>query len=409
MSHAIIVTLTAMAAAALLATLAFQGCAHLVLGRRHRGRPSGREGLPGVSILKPLKGLDDELYENLEAIARLDYPCFEIIFGAADEKDPALEVARRVQREHPHVVIHVVHGEAPHGANPKVANLENLVRHARFEWLLISDSNVRPSADYLCAMARELTVPKTGLVHSTLTGVGEKSFGALLENLHLNTFVAAAVAGPGVLAAHPCVVGKSMLLSRQALASAGGFEGVREVLAEDYILGARIRAAGYRVTQSAHVLPTVSVRRSVRDFWNRHVRWGQMRRRISPSAYVAEALLNPLPLFAVAAVSALFAGETELTHVAVGGAVAKLGADLVLVRRLRASPLRLSHVVALPVKDLLAFAVWWVAAVKRTVRWRGHERLIGPGSVLAPVAPVRVRYDFEPELFATESAAQEVA
>lgn len=409
MSQLIIVTLTVTAVAALLATLTFHGCAHLVLGRRHRRHAVNRESLPAVSILKPLKGLDDELYENLAAIARLDYPRFEIIFGAADEKDPALEVARRVQREHPHVAIRVVHGEASHGANPKVVNLENLVRHARHEWLLISDSNVRPSADYLCAMARELIVPKTGLVHSTLTGVGEKSFGALLENLHLNTFVAAAVAGPGVLAGLPCVVGKSMLLSRQALAAAGGFEAVRDVLAEDYILGARIRAAGHRVAQSAHVLPTISVRRSVRDFWNRHVRWGQMRRRIAPSAYIAETLLNPLPLLALAAASALSAGESELGQMALGGAIVKLGADLALVRRLRASPLRLSHLVALPMKDLIAFAVWWVAAFKRTVRWRGHARSIGPGSLLAPVTPMRMRYDFEPELFASESTVREVA
>ena len=136
---------------------------------------------PPISVLKPLKGDEDELYENLRALAGQRYPEFEILCGAEDPADPALGVVRRLAAEMPAVPIRIVCGGAPIGLNPKVNNLAQLLPVARHELVLISDANVRPPPDYLAGLADQIAGPGVGLVHSPLVGVHERSVAQLLN------------------------------------------------------------------------------------------------------------------------------------------------------------------------------------------------------------------------------------
>lgn len=347
---------------------------------RFFNRPRIRDQeLFGVSILKPLKGVDEGLYENLRAIVTQDHPRFEVIFGAESPVDPALDVARRIAADYPEVRIKLVTGAIPHGLNPKVRLLRRLIEEAEHAWILVSDSNVRPDGDYLRAMQARQVETGAELVHSILTGLEGRSLGGRLEDLQLGGWVAASICLSDRVG-HPCVIGKSMLLRRRALDEIGGLDAVQDVLAEDYIIGAKLTQAGKTVALSSHRLPVVTGTAGIAHFFNRHVRWGQMRRRISPAFFCAELSVNPTPfLLALVVVS-----DGRIRSLALMAQAAKWGLDAIVYLWLSFAPSGRT-VVLIPLKDLLVPVMWGISAFKKTVRWRGHEMLVGPGSLLMPL------------------------
>lgn len=341
---------------------------------------------PPISVLKPLRGHDEGLYENLTAISRQDYPDFEVILGAEDPLDPALEVARRVQRENPEVRIRVVTGSRLRGLNPKVRVLSTILDAAKHEWILVSDSNVRPDPGYLTAMWSTAESQGGRLVHNLLMGARVRSLGARFENLHMNGWVAGAIAICDAFG-HPIVIGKSMLMTRSDLAAVGGLESVADVLAEDYVLGAAFRERGWPVVLSPYRLEVVSGARDFGAFLNRYVRWGQLRRHIAPHYFLAEPIANPTPFLLGWLLSVLGEPATfALTSPA-------LPFGLLLVRWvIEASSIRrfspdtdVKTLLLMPVKDLIVPLMWLASALRTRVSWRGHHMRIGSGSRLRPL------------------------
>lgn len=336
--------------------------------------------LAPVSVLKPLCGIDSGLYENLRAIVEQEHPGFQVIFGAEDPFDPALDVARQLVREFPERDIQVVAGGAPSsGVNPKVRILRRMIEQARHEWVLISDSNVRPRPDYLKAMQAVQVRERADLVHTVLSGTAGESLGARLEELQLNGWVAAAICFAQRFD-HPCVIGKSMLMRRSFLVGEGALVRVRDILAEDYTLGAELHRSGRRVALAPYLLPVVTGTGSLKAFLNRHIRWGQMRRRIAPLSFFAELTANPTPFL----LSSLFLVDGKALDVALGTQLFKWALDLVAYFSL-AQRASFRTAVLIPLKDLLVLLMWAVSAVKRTVLWRGNVMWVGPGSRLEPI------------------------
>lgn len=322
-----------------------------------------------VSILKPVCGLDDELEQNIVSFARLRGVRYEVIISAEEWDDPALEVVRRVMHAHPDAPFRiVVDGGTRTGAvNRKVERLIAAANVATGQVLFISDSNVRVAPDDLLRTLAAFDDSRVGCVSNVFTGAGARDLGATVESLHLLGFVA-----PGaVLAASanvPCVVGKSMALSRDAYDAIGGFASFRRVLAEDQAIGMAVREAGYRVVLSPVIVRNIVVERTVRRAVDRQVRWNKIRYSFSRPLYVAELLLNPLP-FAVA--SLLFAPALPLFLL-----VMRYMQFAILNRTLTAR-LTWRQLATVPLLDAVMLYAWCVPFFSNEVTWRGHRARIG--------------------------------
>ncbi len=346
------------------------------------GRPGAAAPLPPVSILKPLKGVDPGLEANLASFFSLDYPDYEIVLGVQDEADPALVVARRVAAAHPGVPAVLVTSARAVGHNPKVNNLANLARRARFETLLISDSNVRVAPGTLREQVAHLEEPGVGLVTSLIRAVDARGLGGGLESLQLNTFVMGGAAAVQRLLGGVCCVGKSMLMRRSDLDAIGGFPELARYLAEDQVCGEALAARGRRVVVAPVVVDNVLGPVDLAGFVRRHLRWARIRARMHPVAYAGEVLLAPL----VPAAAALVLAPELVTAAAACAAVLLSGvmawsAELRLgVRR----PLPLSLLLE-GLRQVVVAAVWPVAFLSRQVEWRGSRFRIGKRTLLDPV------------------------
>ncbi len=376
-----------MATGSLVALVLVQLTASFAIFRANQKRTPGQHQ-PGVSVLKPIKGADASLSENLAAFARQNYPSFELVLGIEDPQDPAIPVVRRFQRNHPEVPIQVLIGAPAVGMNPKVNNLTFMSRFASHDLWLISDADVVPGPGYLERMVSEWDGESVGLVHSTLVGQDEQSLGAIFESIHLNTLVASMIWGAS-FAGHHCVIGKSVLFHKQLLAQMGGWRTLENVLAEDYMLGRLAKECRVGVKLCTDPLPVRNRERSLSSFVNRHVRWAQMRRHISLFAYVCESTSNPLAWLALLWVlaglgpsGAVFGRGfwcASLVFVLV-----KCLSDELMARSVRPSGLGILQFLLIPLKDLLIAGFWWVGLFKRSVNWRGHVMFIGPGTQLSP-------------------------
>ncbi|MFH1130162.1 MAG: glycosyltransferase, partial [Pseudomonadota bacterium] len=188
---------------------------YLVTRSSRRRLFSGKEVLP-VTVLKPLCGADDELESNLETFFHQDYPDYELLFGVEGNSDPAIGVVRLLKQRYPNVRCSLVIHDGRCGLNPKISNLRSMIATRTHDVVVISDSNIAVAPEYLSEMVGQLQDKNVGLVTNLFCGVGERTLGATLENLHLNGPVAGSIAG-SQLNGHTVAVGKSMMFRRSVL------------------------------------------------------------------------------------------------------------------------------------------------------------------------------------------------
>ncbi len=360
----------------------------MIAVRSYTALPNSGEGnsLPRiffpVSILKPLKGLDDGLFDNLESFCNLDYPQYEIIFSLQNQNDPAYKVATKIKEKYFAKDITIVVEHCNEGLNPKVNNLIPAYKSAKYDLILISDSNVRVEKNYLLEITSHMKDRSVGLVSNMIKGVGGRSAGAVLENLHLNSFIVGSVCFLDKYLKMPCVIGKSMLMRKDDLEAIGGFRGVKDFLAEDYIIGMRIHGLGKRVILCSHLINNVNEYWGIERFVNRHTRWGKLRWQIGGVKYLSELAGNavfisfmPMVMMPVSRASLLLAAAVSLL---------KIAHDFYMGNKLRTGMNPLLYFLS-PVKDLIIGIIWFVPILSNTVSWRGNRYIIGKDSVLSPM------------------------
>lgn len=346
---------------------------------------------PPLTLLKPIKGLEEELEQNLRSFFAQDYPAaLQFVFASTEPNDPGIELARAVAAEYPRWNVSFVISDAEFGYNPKVSNLAGALTNAAHELVLQTDANVRIRPGYLKAVVQEFLQERAGLLGSLVVGSRERSIGAALENVQLSTFIT-----PGICLAYevfkiPCVIGKSILFRKTELAELGGLAAVKDVLAEDYLLGELYTRSGKRVVLSRLVVDNVNVSASVSRFIARHSRWLKMRVVVHVVGFVAD-LLSNASFFALLAV--LWSGfELKLFAAYLSIVAYKAMVDLYVLRQLRGDRLARKHIVCLPLRDLILPALWAQALFSRSTEWRGERFHLARGSRLIPLGSSELQY-----------------
>jgi ceramide glucosyltransferase len=357
------------------------------------------EPCPPVSILKPLKGLDDNLFDNLESICLQNYPVYEVIFSLQDYNDPAYKVVRKIKDKYPGKDITILVERCDDGLNPKVNNLIPAYRIARYEHILISDSNVMVNEDYLQTIVRYMSDPDVGLVSNMIKGVGGRSVGSIFENMHLNSFIMGSVCFLDRFLKMPCVVGKSMLMKKADLNAIGGLKAVKDVLAEDYIIGKKMQSLKKKVILSKYIIGNINEYWGVRRFLNRHTRWGKLRWKIGGVSYVSELIGNPVfmsflpillhePSRMTISFAMLVSSLKVLGDMLIGRVITKQDnwSSSEKNEQLNFSAFSMNPLwyFLSPVKDLIIGLIWFVPLVSNTVVWRGNRYIIGKDSLLSP-------------------------
>src|SRR5213593_5051133 len=345
----------------------------LLRERKHADRSArSTQATPPVSIFKPLKGTDPEMYENFRSHCVQDYPEYEIIFGVSEADDPALELVKRLNQEFPQHAIRMMVCEQKLGANIKVSNLAQMAREAKYDILVVSDSDIRVPSDYLRRVVAPLSDSNVGLVTCLYRGVASGTLGSRLESLGISTdFI------PGVLAARAIEggirfgLGSTLAFRRQELQAVGGFESFADYLADDYELGKRIAALGKEVKISDVIVETFLPRYKMREFLHHQLRWARTVRDARPWGYAGLGLTFGLPWALLAVAAALGASWTWVLLIAV--LTMRLGVTFVVGWRVLRDRQAITMIPLLPVRDIVALLVWLVSFAGHTVVWRGDR------------------------------------
>jgi ceramide glucosyltransferase len=349
--------------------------------RRAREGAHLKQDFPAVSILKPLKGTDPDIYESFRSHCLQDYPEYEIIFGVSDPEDPAVASVRRLQQEFPNHAIQLVISPNKLGANVKVSNLEQMLQVARHEHLIVNDSDICVERDYLRRVMTPLADRGVGMVTCLYRGLAASTLGSRLESLGISTDFCA-----GVLVARQLEggiqfgLGSTLAFRRTDLERTGGFRAIVDFLADDYELGRRIAGLGLEIRLSEVVVETHLPAYDLRGFLTHQMRWARGVRDSRPGGYVGLVFTFGLmwALFSLAAAhGAPWSWTVLMVIVLLRSTVALVVGKAVLKDRSL-----LKHLWLLPVRDLVALFVWLLSFAGHDVSWRGDRFHLKDGRLI---------------------------
>ena len=326
---------------------------------------------PPVSILKPILGLDREAYENYASFCRQEYPEFEILFCVSDRQDPAVPVIEKLIRDFPARAIRLLVGAEPLGASDKMNKVCRMAREARHDILIVTDSDVRVEPDFLREVVAPFGDPKVGGVTSLYRGLTDGGFASDLEALGNSTDFAPGVLVARLLGPVNFMLGAVMATTKRHLAEIGGFESLVDYFCDDYELGNRIAARGYRVEISPTPVAIVYPHQNLRDAFRHQLRWNLSIRYSRPAGHLGMIFSHGLPWV----ILAMILVKSAVGALLFAGAYALLRGDVALTVGARGmrDPLVREKAWLLPVRDAFAFLVWLASFFPQPIHWRGRR------------------------------------
>lgn len=345
-------------------------------------RIKDKDFTPAVTILKPVRGVDDRAYECWISCCQQDYPDYQIIFGVRDQDDPAIPLIKKLQQEYPQRNIKLVINDARIGISAKVCNLHNIYPEVQSEIIVISDSDIFVPPNYLRAVVAPLADKRTGLVTCLYRATGSKNFSALMEAIGITGEFMLGVLVARKLEGVKFALGSTIVTRKEVLEKFGGFKAIADYLGDDFLLGYLAAQAGYNVEISHCIVETVLPKYRFRDFFSHQLRWARSTKYSRPSGYMGllftfttalsllTVLIFPTKLAIVIASIAFFIRMLAAWYV---------GVYIMKDRRLR------NYFYLVPIRDLISFIIWLISFVGNTVEWRGDRFRLAAGGKLIPM------------------------
>jgi ceramide glucosyltransferase len=353
--------------------------------RRRRELGSQPDFTPPVSILKPIRGLDPDTYENFASFCRQDYPEYELLFCVGEEDDPVVPILEKLAREFPERRIRVLFGSGGTGSNDKVVKLARLVREAANEVVVISDSDVRARPEYLRTVVAPLANAKIGAVTCFYVPIEEKTLAESIQTIGMVSDFYAGILVARQLDGVKFALGPTIATTRTHLAGFGGYRAIENRPADDLLVGRLIAEQGYQVELLNYIIQTVADYQSIRGLVHKRLRWLVVMRHVRPWGHLGllltQGLLWSLIASAVSASSTValgYLGSYLVFRIAMTWMIGVWGLkDKALAKKLW----------LIPVWDALALVLWLVSFGRNSIRWRDGEYYIRDGQ-LVPVTPV---------------------
>ena len=336
---------------------------------------------PPVSILKPIRGLDPEAYENFASFCRQDYPEYELLFCADQSDSRVIPTLEKIIRDFPERRIRILFGSGSNALNDKVAKLGRLVKEAQNEIVVMGDSDVRVRPDYLRAVVAPLVDPKVGATTCFYVPAHAQTFAENLQTIGMiSDFYAGLLVGwqfEGIRFG----LGPSIATSKARLAEFGGFEAIENQPGDDLLVGRLIAEHGHRVELLPYTIEKLAGCHSLRELIDKRLRWMVVMRHMRPWGHLGLLLTQGLLWSLVAiAVRPSVAVISAYIGVYLGLRVAMTWS--IGMRGLRQAGLW-KDIALIPVWDAFAFFIWLASFFRRTIRWRDGEYYIRDGMLLS--------------------------
>ena len=328
---------------------------------------------PGISILKPVKGLDAHMHAALLSHCTQRYAGpFEILFGVSSLDDPAVPEIARLRVDHPHIPIRLIECPARLGPNGKLSNLTQMLPHAQYEHILVNDSDILVSPDYLTHIAAAFQQENIGLVTAPYIGIASGTLWSRLEALGISTdFIPGALVARAVEGGLRFGLGSTLATTKSALAAIGGFASLTDQLADDYELGVRLHRAGFRVELLHEIVATTVPPYTFRGFFDHQLRWARSTRDSRRAGYVGLGITYVLP-WAVLTILASGGALWSLTLFSIALLARVAVALIVGVGFLRDGQV-LRDFLLLPIRDSFGLLFWAWSYASDIVVWRGER------------------------------------
>jgi ceramide glucosyltransferase len=343
--------------------------------------PPNNDFFPPISCLKPIKGLDEDAYENYASFCRQDYPEYEIIF-CVDKDDPALPVLEKLVCDFPNRKIRLVFGSDRNAINDKVGRLVRLVDEAKYDLLVITDGDIRVTPEYLRTVAHPFRDPKVGGATCLYASTDENKFIEELQSIGMVSDFFAGILVAWQLDGVKFMFGQTIVMTRQANAAFGTYRVNENKPADDLLAGRMVAEQGYEVKLLPYVVKTVADFNSMRDLLYKRTRWMTVMRLMRPWGHFGLILTWGLPasLLAIALhptvpLAAAFLGTYAVLRIAMALLIGVYGMKQKGVWR---------KIPLIPVWDAMAFGIWLASFARNTIRWRGVNYTIRNGMLVLP-------------------------